>query len=269
MIVRPARVKNDKKVYCSNECANNAQKPKWEEIKALFDAKGYELLSDHYVSNKVKLEYICPRHRDYGIQSITYNNIKAGCGCKLCGREQQAEKRRLTIDDVKLIFAKNDIDLVDGQKYVNTSYMMAYICRKHKEIGIQYMCTTNAYKQHCPYCNISHGESAIMNFLNKYNIHYIAQKKYDGLVGKKGKPLSYDFYVPEKNLLIEYQGNFHDGTARIQTEEGYHIQKEHDELKRKYAIDHNISLLEIWYYEFNKIDEILSNYLLESSETTG
>ena len=35
------------------------------------------------------------------------------------------------------------------------------------------------------------------------------------------------------------------------------MQKEHDKRKRNYAKDNNIKLLEIWYWDFNNIENIL------------
>ena len=85
-------------------------------------------------------------------------------------------------------------------------------------------------------------------------------------MGVGGKTLPYDFYLPEYNLLIEYQGEFHDGTAYrkgLQTKNEYLDRIEHDKRKRVYAIKNNIKLIEIWYWDFNKIDEILTNILLD------
>lgn len=72
--------------------------------------------------------------------------------------------------------------------------------------------------------------------------------------------MSYDFLIQDI-LLLEYQGEFHDGTAVQQSEEGFEIQKRNDNLKKEYAIDKGIKLLEIWYYDFNNIESILDKQL--------
>lgn len=109
------------------------------------------------------------------------------------------------------------------------------------------------------------GEQKIKEYLenSKFikNEDYEFQKEFNGLVGLGYGNLSYDFYLPKYNLLIEYQGEFHDGTARIQTEKEFKCQQEHDKRKREYATDNNIELLEIWYWDFDNIDEILKNKL--------
>ena len=78
-----------KYLCCSSECAKNIQKPKWEDIILLFDQYNYILHSTEYVNAKTKLEYICMRHEDRGIQSITYNNLKMGFGCSIAEKKEQ------------------------------------------------------------------------------------------------------------------------------------------------------------------------------------
>lgn len=110
----------------------------------------------------------------------------------------------------------------------------------------------------CSKCAKSKGEQKIEKWLIKNNIEYEDQKKFKYLVGIKGKNLSYDFYIPFKKILIEYQGNYHEGKAFGQLdEEQYRKQQEHDRRKREYATINGYELLEIWYWDFDNIEEIL------------
>ena len=113
----------------------------------------------------------------------------------------------------------------------------------------------------CPICCMSHGERCIKQYLDEHGIAYTPQKKYDGLTGVNGGLLSFDFYLPTYNLLIEYQGEFHNHTDRLRSEDEFKKQQIHDERKRQYAQLYNIELLEIWYYDFDSIGEILTNRL--------
>lgn len=119
----------------------------------------------------------------------------------------------------------------------------------------------------CPMCSLSHGEKEIKSILDKYNIKYEPQKQFEKLLGIKGKHLSYDFYLPDYNLLIEYQGEQHNKVVDyFGGEEGFKIRKEHDRRKKEYAKNHNIQLLEIWYNE--NIEQKLKETLnLETVET--
>lgn len=141
------------------------------------------------------------------------------------------------------------------------SIKMYIICDK---CGEEYSAYPNDFVNQgtrCPNCESSKGEAVIKKFLDESSIVYDYQKKYDGLLGIKNGLLSYDFCLVDLNLLIEYQGEYHDGNVRNQTKEDFEKQQEHDKRKREYAKKHNIKLLEIWYWDFDNIEEILKREL--------
>ena len=91
------------------------------------------------------------------------------------------------------------------------------------------------------------------------------------MLGVHNGLLSYDFYIPNYNYLFEFQGRQHEEPIDFfGGEEQFKIQQEHDRRKREYAKEHNINLLEIWYYDIDNIEDILTktlNLKLESVET--
>ena len=109
----------------------------------------------------------------------------------------------------------------------------------------------------CSDCNGSKLENKVAFVLNKYNIVYEHQKEFEGLLGVRGGNLSYDFYLPNYNILLECQGEFHDGVAYQLSEKDFIKQQEHDKRKFEYAIKHNYIPLEIWYWDYDNIEEIL------------
>ena len=115
----------------------------------------------------------------------------------------------------------------------------------------------------CHNCTTSKGEQKINKYLKENNIDFIPQKQFNNLIGLKGGNLSYDFYLPKQNLLIEYQGEQHEKFVKNfhNSIKDFEKQLEHDRRKKKYAINHNINLLEIWYYDFDNIEEILNKTL--------
>jgi hypothetical protein len=118
----------------------------------------------------------------------------------------------------------------------------------------------------CPKCSESKGEKRIATYMNNNNIQYISQYTYGDLIGINGGLLRFDFMVHynNHNFLIEYQGHFHDGNLlikEIQTKEELSYQQEHDRRKREYAAQHDIDLLEIWYWDYENIETILNEKL--------
>lgn len=117
----------------------------------------------------------------------------------------------------------------------------------------------------CLECTISKGERKIKEWLDKNNIDCIQQKEFNGLLGTGGGNLSYDFYLPNNNILIEFQGKQHEQFTKgfHRNIYGFKKQQEHDKRKKEYAINNNIDLLEIWYYDYDNIENILNKNILK------
>lgn len=185
------------------------------------------------------------------------------CGCL----QKEAIKKRFDEDLVG--FKWNQLTVIgrDLEKEKDKSY------RKNKYWRCQCSCgnvisipTTEikAERQYSCGCIKSKGEHKIATYLNKINLKYISQATYDDLMGVGNGKLSYDFYIPDYNLLIEFQGDQHERPCRFpncDNEQQFKIQQEHDKRKREYAKNHNIKLLEIWYYDYDNIENILKNEL--------
>ncbi len=123
--------------------------------------------------------------------------------------------------------------------------------------------SSNLCNFRCPECQYSKGEKRIEKYFKKNNIPFVSQKEFNNLVGVKGRNLSYDFYLPQYNLLIEYQGEFHDGNGNYYVKQNLKCQQEHDKRKREYAQINNIKFLEIWYWDYDNIEKILDKEFLE------
>lgn len=201
---------------------------------------------------------------NYEFLMTPHNFIGGNQRCPAC-----AEKiRRIKLTKTQKQYEEEIFDIFGNEfivigKYINsqTKIDIKHNSCKHifSIIAEKMFCNINP----CPFCERpTKGEQKIIDYLDSFMKNkYIYQQYYDDLVGVGGGLLSYDFYLPQYNLLIEYQGQFHDGTAAQQTPEEFEIQKEHDRRKREYAKSHKIDLLEIWYWDFDNIEDILYNYL--------
>lgn len=206
----------------------------------------------------------CDKTNYHGSYDITCNSFTSNKRCPFCSR-----KRIHKLDSVGTLYP--DVFKVWSEENKKSPY--EYLPHSSKNawwkcpegLHDDYMRSIDISKScnfRCPKCNVSKGELNIANFLNKNNILYQRQKMFDNLIGLGNGSLSYDFYLPDYNLLIEYQGQFHDGKGNEYMKQNLKKQQEHDRRKRKYAKDHDISLLEIWYWDFDNIDEILNRELV-------
>ena len=74
--------------------------------------------------------------------------------------------------------------------------------------------------------------------------------------------LRFDFYLPNYNLCIEYDGIQHFKPVDIfGGEEGFKVQLIKDKIKDDYCKNNNINILRIPYYE--NTTEILDNYFIK------
>lgn len=115
----------------------------------------------------------------------------------------------------------------------------------------------------CEQCNGSQLEQKVKKVLDKYNQFYYREKEFNNLIGHGKRNLRFDFYLPNHNLLIECNGKQHEEFTSFfcKNKADFEIQLEHDRRKKQYAIDHNINFLEIWYYDVDNIEQILTKQL--------
>ena len=263
--------------YCGYERSSQKQLDNIsiEKLQKDFLDKGLVLIDDIYRGVKAKYRCRCAVHEDQYLE-IVYDNLKKRKikGCDICRNQFISLKKRTP--EFKIKEKVENIGLIyDHCEYTgrdNLGTVVYYLCPKHKKYGIQQKRLSKLNMgQGCPYCNQSHGEREIEKFLIKYKIDYIPQYRFKDLVGVGGLFLSYDFYLPGYNLLIEFQGIQHEKPVEIfqVKRNAFAIQKEHDSRKRDYAKEHNYSLLEIWYWDLFRISDILYSTIIgeQDSET--
>ena len=222
--------------------------------------------------SKQKVWLFCLETNYHGSYEIRCANHYNGYGCSYCGNFKVHPKDSLgqkLIDD----YGEDAIERYWSKKNKVSPFEVApysgkkcwFICQNDEEHEDYEITASNFTQgQRCRKCNESHGEREISKWLDNKNIKYIREKTFPNLLGVGNDYLRYDFYLPKHNILIEYQGEYHDGSVKYktQTQEEYEKQflkqQEHDRRKREYAQFHNIRLLEIWYWDFDNIEEILN-----------
>ena len=113
----------------------------------------------------------------------------------------------------------------------------------------------------CPNCNESHGEKEISIFLKSKKINFVRQKKFKNC--RNVFELPFDFYIPSMGICIEFDGIQHfqplDYFGGINTFEKLKI---NDEIKNNFCEDNYINLIRIKYNEIDKIEYILSKFII-------
>ncbi|APC42896.1 hypothetical protein [Staphylococcus phage SAP6] len=193
--------------------------------------------------------------------TITARDILKYKQCSRCNR-----RFNRTLEDIKFEVRK---ETKGNYEVVSNHYKNAHtpIEIKHNECGKTYRGTMANFRKgrRCSHCRNSIGEKLVESYLEQKGITYEKQKTFEGL--KLINNLSYDFYLPEYNLLIEYQGEQHVKPVKhFGGEEQFKLQKKIDSIKSSYAKDNGYELFEIFYTtkDYKSIEKLLNNKLFYS-----
>jgi len=203
------------------------------------DKYDYSLVK--YKNNYSKVKIICKEH---GLFEQIPNSHLNGNGCPSCGKVKKMNNKSFIERSQKIHGNKYDYSSV---KYKNIRTKVDIICREHGSFKISPLKHIHRI-QGCPKCNESKGEIEIRNILESNNIIFKSQKRFKEC--KNINILPFDFYLPEHNICIEFDGIQHFKPMNIWggIEEFKNIQKR-DQIKNEYCKNNNIRLLRIKYNE--------------------
>lgn len=221
----------------------------------------------NYIGTHSKVKIICPIHGTF--EQIAMDHLK-GIGCRECGIAIRAKNNRLPFQ--KFVERAHRVHgaIYDYSQvvYHRGNRKVKIICPKH---GIfEQRPVNHCYGgDGCPKCNVSLGEKAIQLFLLANNHSFECQKTFPTCRNPKtNRPLRFDFYLPNCNLLIEYDGEQHFGLVPFVKDvdrmmENLQAVQYRDSIKTLYAKNNNIPLLRISYKEKKKIASILEEWLCD------
>lgn len=202
-----------------------------------------------YKNNKTNVTIICPTHGEF-VQAPS--NHMGGNGCKYCAwGELNYSKEEFVEKANKQHENKFDYSLVN---FNIGSDKVQIICQKH---GIfEQKVYNHLMGNGCPTCKSSKGERTIRKILTEKNIIFEAQKQFPTLKDKRH--LKFDFYLPEHNICIEYDGEQHfKKTMYFGSERKFKDVKTKDKIKTEFCINNKINLIRIGYTQ--NISDALSS----------
>lgn len=206
----------------------------------------YEYDFHNYKGICEKISIKCKIHGWFEQTAVSHIS---GSGCPKCGGRQKLtikefiEKSNLKHEN------KYDYSLVE---YKNNKSKIEIICSNH---GI-FKQSPNSHLagQGCPSCKLSKGELQIEKILTENKLEFIRQHKFDDCKNKR--PLPFDFYLPNKNVCIEFNGRQHyEPVTAFGGEYAFKEVIKNDEIKKNYCKENMINLLTIKYTD-NVLDKI-------------
>ena len=204
----------------------------------------YSLLKEHKSMHDI-VSIKCVKHGIFYMSMHSHLHKKRGC--KFCAIEKVTDTKEQFIKKANMIH--DNYYNYDKTNYINCRTKIIIGCSKHGYFEQMPRDHINS-KQGCPTCCESKGERKIRIILKKLNINFKSEKNFDNL--KNIKYLYFDFYLPDLNICIEYDGEQHFKSYDIfGGQDLFNIIKERDNIKNEYCKNNNIKLLRISFLDDN------------------
>lgn len=209
----------------------------------------YSLVSFNTLKDKVKI--ICQYHGIFYKRATHHIHNKKGC--PECSRIKKLSMNISEFIKISDVVFNGKYDYTNSV-FINKKTKIEIICPKHGTFMKRPIEHING--SGCPVCRESKGELKIREILNREKIEFISQKIFEGCFYKN--LLKFDFYLPNYNLCIEY-----DGPQHSQVIEAWGGQKKLEEtrikdgIKNNFCSSNNIKLFRINYDQYKNIEEIL------------
>lgn len=210
-----------------------------------------------YVDARTKVKIECDIHGEQ--EMLPHHHIK-GYGCGKCGKNMinTTNGKAFTQEEFIERVSKIGDYTFENTTYISKRKFVDVTCKQHGSFT-----TTGELllKGHgCPKCFIrSKGEVIISKYLTSHNIEFIQEKKFSGCIYKSR--LRFDFYLPEFNACIEFDGKQHyKEVLYFGGKNTYEELQIKDIIKNNYCILNNIPLLRI-KYDDKDIEAIIEEFI--------
>jgi len=211
-------------------------------------------LLEPYTKLSARIKCRCIKHNVISTKSM--QDILNGRGCYLCGLEKLSAHNYLTLDEFSLKVTRlvPNISVLEYHGMKNNVKLQCKLC------GFIYLSHASHMVKKgksCPKCSRFYwGEKQISNLLDKWGYQFETQKKYQDCKDKR--PLPFDFYLPEYNTLIEFDGEQH--FRPVWGLNSFSKTVSHDNIKDDYCRKNKIYLIRITCYddiEYKLFDELV------------
>ena len=195
----------------------------------------------------------------YTLGTRLRNGNTTSCGCIRINKFIEFNKTR-ALDLTNQRFGEL-VAIAPTEKREGSKVVWKCQCSCGKEIYVSSSNLTTGNTKSCGCLKISLGENRIVQILTNNNVNYETQKTFSNLSFENGYKARFDFYLPNYNTIIEYDGKQHfiQGNGVFDNEEKFAKTQEHDFIKNEYCKNNNITLIRIPYTHYDNIslDDLL------------
>lgn len=199
----------------------------------------------------------CGTIKPVNLQNLI-NNKSKDCGC---GRKKKLSEVRLNNLEGQRFGKLTVLELLPERNNLKRC-MYRCLCDCGNETIVAAVSLRTGHTQSCG-CLVSKGNMKIGQILSNLNIEF--RREYQ--INFNDTYYKFDFYLPQYNLMIEYDGEQHFAPARYhganeeKNLEDFKKVQERDKIKNQYCEENHINLLRIPYTEQENMEEIIENHL--------
>ena len=222
----------------------------------------YDYSKVNYTNYHAKVTIICKTcGLEYAQSCGSHLN---GNGCPRCGNRYKPSTEEF-IEKAKSVHG--DYYDYSEVEYINEHTPVKIFCKDCQKYFWKKPSAHLYGKQGCIFCKETSGEREVRVWLENHFILFSKYQKFEGL--KNINDLNVDFYLPDFNLAIEYQGGQHykpvqfRGISKERAEQNFKETLARDKIKEEYFKNSDTNLLCIHYKDYKKIDEILEKVIIE------
>lgn len=236
------------------------ESPKEKFIKEVSFKYNNLYIYDNYIDQHTKIDIYCSKHKKHFKQTPMFHKRNTGCPeCVIDKKVEQIFKLIYKIHSQKYDYNKEDI--YESIILKNRHHIVRIYCKQHGEFEQKLKIHLDGCG--CPKCKISKGERKIMNFFEKNHLLFEHEKKFSNCKNKNILP--FDFYLPDLNICVEYDGIQHfEEIEYFGGENTLKYIQQNDQIKNNFCRDNDIRIIRIRYDKYNNIDNILKDTLCEN-----
>ena len=239
-----------------SESFKNREYYEYEYCKILLKDKKFNNRKEFYEFNKINTDNKIPKRPDYVYKKQnkwegwqTFLDIKKTPPIHKSNLFLSYEDAKEFISSIKFTQQSEYINYINDNNIEFLPKRPDYVYKNNWKGYLDFLgCETNRK---------SFGERKIKEFLDQKSIFYIRESKFKTCINIKELP--FDFYLPDYNICIEYDGELHYRSSKIfGGDETLSRIKKNDKIKDNWCLENNIKLIRISYKKKNKIFKILN-----------
>lgn len=218
---------------------------------------------DHETGSRWLCKCECGKEQD-----ISGWRLKAGksIACRSCFFKEHPRKNKLINETGNKYGFLTVLHKSDRKAGLHVCWVCQ--CKCGSIIDVDITSLRRGKTRSCGCLGTSYGEFRIKQLLDDNNIKFKKEKTFKDLRCENGKYYRFDFYIPDKNYIIEFDGPQHFKAvgwgSKSQIKAAFERTVKNDRIKNDYCAQHNIPLIRIPYTHANDI--VLDDLLIEKSK---